>query len=59
MERRGEFPSRFNLTPRCVVRDLEEVENWLDSRRQASRANPRPRMSGPDGRRRKQRPVRT
>ncbi|MDN5872001.1 MAG: AlpA family transcriptional regulator [Nitrococcus sp.] len=25
MERRGEFPRRFNLTPRCVVWDLEEV----------------------------------
>lgn len=26
MERRGEFPRRFNLTPRCVVWDLAEVE---------------------------------
>ena len=26
MERRGEFPHRFNLTPRCVVWDLAEVE---------------------------------
>ena len=29
MEKRGEFPRRFNLTPRCVVWDLEEVEAWL------------------------------
>lgn len=33
MERRGEFPHRFNLSPRCVVRDLAEVEAWLDDRR--------------------------
>ena len=25
---RDEFPRRFNLTPRCVVRDLAEVEAW-------------------------------
>lgn len=57
MERRGKFPSRFNLTPRCVVWDLEEVENWLDSRKQASRTDPGARTSGPDVRRRKRRPV--
>jgi predicted DNA-binding transcriptional regulator AlpA len=34
MEKRGEFPRRFNLTPRCVVWDLEEVEAWLEQRRQ-------------------------
>ena len=34
MEKRGEFPRRFNLTPRCVVWDLEEVERWLEQRRQ-------------------------
>jgi prophage regulatory protein len=33
MERRGEFPQRFFLTPRCVVWDLAEVLAWLDSRR--------------------------
>jgi prophage regulatory protein len=32
MEKRGEFPRRFNLTPRCVVWDLEEVEAWLEQR---------------------------
>ena len=45
MERRGEFPRRFNLTPRCVVWDLEEVEAWLAERRQSSlegRANVAP-----------------
>ncbi|WP_425352247.1 helix-turn-helix transcriptional regulator [Mesorhizobium sophorae] len=35
MEKRGEFPRRFNLTPRCVAWDLEEVEAWLEQRRQA------------------------
>ena len=29
MEKRREFPRRFNLTPRYVVWDLEEVETWL------------------------------
>ena len=33
LERRGEFPQRFFLTPRCVVWDLAEVEAWLRSRR--------------------------
>ena len=33
MERRGEFPRRFFLTPRCVVWDLAEVMAWLESRR--------------------------
>jgi prophage regulatory protein len=34
LERRGDFPQRFFLTPRCVVWDLAEVEAWLRSRRQ-------------------------
>jgi predicted DNA-binding transcriptional regulator AlpA len=33
MEKRGEFPRRFNLSPRCVVWLLEEVETWLAERR--------------------------
>ena len=33
MERRGEFPQQFFLTPRCVVWDLAEVMAWLDGRR--------------------------
>jgi prophage regulatory protein len=33
LERRGEFPQRFFLTPRCVVWDLAEVMDWLESRR--------------------------
>lgn len=54
MERRGEFPRRFNLTPRCVVWDLAEVEAWIEARKQA----PRGRASKPDVHLRKTRPVR-
>lgn len=54
MERRGEFPRRFNLTPRCVVWDLAEVEAWIEERKQAPRAC----LSKPDVHLRKTRPVR-
>ncbi|ROR24744.1 AlpA family transcriptional regulator [Comamonas sp. BIGb0124] len=54
MERRGEFPRRFNLTPRCVVWDLAEVEAWIDERKQAPRAG----ATKPDVHLRKTRPVR-
>jgi len=54
MERRGEFPRRFNLTPRCVVWDLAEVEAWIEGRKQA----PRTDISKPDVYLRKTRPVR-
>lgn len=57
MERRGEFPRRFNLTPRCVVWDLAEVEAWLAARRQASDADALKRVPSPDVRQRKRRPV--
>src|SRR3569833_905930 len=36
MDRRGEFPRRFNLTARCKEKDLAEVEAWIAARRQAS-----------------------
>jgi len=54
MERRGEFPRRFNLTPRCVVWDLAEVEAWIEERKQAPRAY----AAKPDVHLRKTRPVR-
>jgi prophage regulatory protein len=54
MERRDEFPRRFNLTPRCVVWDLAEVEAWIEERKQA----PRGGVSKPDVHLRKTRPVR-
>lgn len=53
MERRGEFPQRFALSPRCVVWDLAEVEEWLASRR----AKPIARAQHPDVRQRLTRPV--
>ncbi|WP_269633979.1 helix-turn-helix transcriptional regulator [Pelomonas sp. BJYL3] len=58
MERRGEFPRRFNLTPRCVVWDAAEVEAWLESRREASNSAQLKRAPSPDVRKRKRRPVR-
>lgn len=58
MERRDEFPRRFNLTPRCVVWDVAEVEAWIEERRQASEAATAKRAPSPDVRQRKTRPVR-
>lgn len=57
MERRGEFPRRFNLTSRCVVWDLAEIEAWVASRRQISDAAQIKRAPSPDVRQRKRRPV--
>lgn len=49
MEKRGEFPQHFMLTPRCAAWDESEVDSWLESRR-ASPARPAP---APDSRLRK------
>lgn len=57
MEKRGEFPRRFNLTARCVVWDLSEVEAWIAARRQASDSAQMKRAPSPDVRQRKRRPV--
>lgn len=57
MERRGEFPRRFNLSSRCVVWDLAEVEAWIAARRQVSDAAQMKRAPSPDVRQRKRRPV--
>ena len=57
LEQRGEFPRRFNLTARCVVWDLGEVEAWLADRRRASDAAQVARAPGPDVRKRRSRPV--
>lgn len=54
MERRGECPRRFNLTPRCVVWDLAEVEAWIEERKRAPRGD----ATKPDVRLRKTRPAR-
>jgi prophage regulatory protein len=37
MEKRGEFPRRFALTPRAVAWDLQEVEAWMDQQKNAGR----------------------
>ncbi len=58
MEQRGEFPRRFRLTARCVVWDLEEIEAWIEERKQASRAAKSTAPAGPDVRLRQYRPVR-
>lgn len=58
MEQRGEFPRRFRLTARCVVWDLEEVEAWIEDRKQASRSAKTNSSSGPDVKLRRHRPVR-
>jgi prophage regulatory protein len=58
LEQRGEFPRRFNLTARCVVWDLEEVETWLEERRRASNAAQIRKAPSPDVRQRLSRPVR-
>jgi prophage regulatory protein len=45
MEQKGEFPQRFALGPRCVVWDLNEVQEWLERRRANSitpQSPPRP-----------------
>lgn len=57
MEQRGEFSRRFRLTPRCVVWDLEEVEAWIEARKQASRSIKTDQCTGPDVRQRRYRPV--
>jgi prophage regulatory protein len=57
MERRGEFPRRFYLTSKCVVWDLNEVEQWLTARRSASLAGRIQRAPEPDVSCRRSRPV--
>ena len=59
MERRGEFPRRVHLTSRCVVWNLQEVEAWIESRRQASDLAQIKLAPPPDVRQRRSRPVRS
>ena len=58
MEQRGEFPERFYLTSRCVVWDLNEVQDWLEARRRASRTRTIERAPHPDVHKRKTRRTR-
>lgn len=55
MEKAGEFPKRFSLTQRCVVWDLEEVQQWLAGKKSAGAGT----EHRPDVRKRKSRPVRS
>lgn len=34
MEKRGEFPRRFRVSPRRVGWDADEVESWIAARKQ-------------------------
>ncbi|HEX5263919.1 MAG TPA: AlpA family phage regulatory protein [Phenylobacterium sp.] len=56
LEQRGQFPRRFNLTARCVVWDLGEIEAWLVERRRASESEQIARAPYPDVRKRRSRP---
>ncbi|WP_245541373.1 helix-turn-helix transcriptional regulator [Oceanimonas smirnovii] len=33
-EKNGDFPSRIQLGPRCVMWDQDEVEAWIEQRKQ-------------------------
>ena len=44
MEKRGEFPRRFSLTPRAVAWDLQEVEEWMERRKNAAQQCPIPQL---------------
>lgn len=46
LERKGEFPHHFLLTPRCAVWFEDEIDVWLEARRQAVvKAAPWPNVS--------------
>lgn len=36
MEKRGDFPKRFTITPRLVAWDLEEVDAWIAAQQGAA-----------------------
>jgi prophage regulatory protein len=41
MEKRGDFPKRFTITPRLVAWDLKEVDAWIAAQQSAAtQANP-------------------
>lgn len=46
LERKGEFPLHFLLTPRCAVWFEDEIDMWLEARRNAFiQAAPWPNVS--------------
>jgi prophage regulatory protein len=42
MEKRGEFPRRFSVTPRLVAWDLAEVDEWIARQQAAAVQQPAP-----------------
>lgn len=44
MEKRGDFPRRFAITPRLVAWDANEVEAWMAAQQSAGRRIPAPAM---------------
>ncbi|HHJ18482.1 helix-turn-helix transcriptional regulator [Thiolapillus sp.] len=42
MEKRGDFPRRIALTSRNVAWDLEEIEEWIESRKRSGARADRP-----------------
>lgn len=54
LEKKGDFPRHFMLTPRCAVWFEDEIDAWLESRRAAALAA----APGPDVLLRKLNPVR-
>jgi prophage regulatory protein len=38
MEKRGEFPRRFALTVRNVAWDLDEIQEWIQQRKERANA---------------------
>lgn len=56
LEKKGDFPARFYLTPRTVAWDLDEVQDWL-AKRKAAGAELQGDEHKPDVRQRKARPV--
>lgn len=45
MEKRGEFPRRFAITPRMVVWDLREIEDWIENKKAAAVIPPAPHLA--------------
>src|ERR1700742_4442507 len=56
LEQRQDFPSRFFLTPRCVVWDSDEVYAWLDERKQLEQQTRIGRAPVPNPHSRRRRP---
>jgi prophage regulatory protein len=42
MEKRGDFPKRFSVTPRLVAWDLMEVDDWIARHQAAGVQQPAP-----------------